>query len=64
MIYKFQLEINIFNSCAKIYCCLFGIFVVNYIANKIQNIVRVVEVFTIRLNQAFCFIKENILEIK
>ena len=56
---KFQLEINIFNSCAIIYCCLLGIFVVIYVVNKIQNMTRVVEVSTMRLNQAFCFIKEN-----
>ena len=56
---KFQIEINIFNSCAIIYCCLLGIFVVIYVVNKIQNMTRVVEVSTMRLNRAFCFIKEN-----
>jgi hypothetical protein len=56
---KFQIEINIFNSCAIIYCCLLGIFVVIYVVNKIQNMTKVVEVSTMRLNQAFCFIKEN-----
>ena len=56
---KFQIEINVFNSCAIIYCCLLGLFVVIYVVNKIQNMTRVVEVSTMRLNQAFCFIKEN-----
>ena len=56
---KFQKEINIFNSCAIIYCCLLGIFVVVYVVNKIQRMTKVVEVSTMRLNKAFCFIKEN-----
>ena len=56
---KFQNEINIFNSCAIIYCCLLGIFVVIYVVNKIQKMTKVVEVSTMRLNRAFCFIKEN-----
>ena len=56
---KFQNEINIFNSCAIIYCCLLGIFVVIYVVKKIQNMTKVVEVSTMRLNRAFCFIKEN-----
>ena len=56
---KFQTQINIFNSCAIIYCCLLGIFVVVYVVNKIQNMTKVVEVSTMRLNKAFCFIKEN-----
>jgi hypothetical protein len=56
---KFQKEINIFNSCAIIYCCLLGIFVVIYVVNKIQRMTKVVEVSTMRLNKAFCFIKEN-----
>ena len=56
---KFQKEVNIFNSCAIIYCCLLGIFVVIYVVNKVQGMTKVVEVSTMRLNQAFCFIKEN-----
>ena len=56
---KFQNEINIFNSCAIIYCCLLGLFVVIYVVNKIQRMTKVVEVSTMRLNKAFCFIKEN-----
>ena len=56
---KFQNQINIFNSCAIIYCCLLGIFVVVYVVNKIQKMTKVVEVSTMRLNKAFCFIKEN-----
>ena len=56
---KFQKEINIFNSCAIIYCCLLGVFVVIYVVNKIQRMTKVVEVSTMRLNRAFCFIKEN-----
>ena len=56
---KFQKEINIFNSCAIIYCCLLGIFVVIYVVKKIQTMTKVVEVSTMRLNRAFCFIKEN-----
>ena len=56
---KFQTQINIFNSCAIIYCVLLGIFVVFYVVNKIQNMTKVVEVSTMRLNKAFCFIKEN-----
>ena len=57
--HKFQTQINIFNSCAIIYCCLLGIFVVFYVVNKIQTMTRVVAVSTMRLNKAFCFIKEN-----
>ena len=56
---KFQKQINIFNSCAIIYCCLLGLFVVIYVVNKIQRMTKVVAVSTMRLNQAFCFIKEN-----
>ena len=56
---KFQTEPNIFNSLAIIYCCLLGTFVVVYVVNKIQNMTKVVEVSTMRLNKAFCFIKEN-----
>ena len=56
---KFQKQINIFNSCAIVYCCLLGLFVIIYVVNKIQNMTKVVEVSTMRLNQAFCFIKEN-----
>ena len=56
---KFQKEINIFNSCAIVYCCLLGLFVVIYVVNKIQRMTKVVEVSTMRLNKAFCFIKEN-----
>ena len=56
---KFQKQINIFNSCAIIYCCLLGTFVVIYVVNKIQRMTKVVEVSTMRLNRAFCFIKEN-----
>jgi len=56
---KFQNEINIFNSCAIVYCCLLGLFVVIYVVNKIQRMTKVVEVSTMRLNKAFCFIKEN-----
>ena len=56
---KFQKEINIFNSCAIIYCSLLGIFVVVYVVNKIQRMTKIVEVSTMRLNKAFCFIKEN-----
>ena len=56
---KFQKEINIFNSCAIIYCTLLGIFVVIYVVNKIQRMTKIVEVSTMRLNKAFCFIKEN-----
>ena len=56
---KFQKETNIFNSCAIIYCILLGAFVIIYVDNKIQNMTKVVEVSTMRLNKAFCFIKEN-----
>ena len=46
---KFQNEINIFNSCAIVYCCLLGLFVVIYVVNKIQRMTKVVEVSTMRL---------------
>ena len=57
--HKFQNMINIFNSCAIIYCCLLGIFVIIFVVYKIKNMTRVVEVSTMRLNKAFFFIKEN-----
>ena len=57
--HKFQNMINIFNSCAIIYCCLLGIFVIIFVVYKIMNMTKVVEVSTMRLNKAFFFIKEN-----
>ena len=57
--HKFQNMINIFNSCAIIYCCLLGIFVIIFVVYKIKNMTRVVEDSTMRLNKAFFFIKEN-----
>ena len=56
---KFQKQINIFNSLAIIYCVTLGLFVMIYVINKIQRMTRTVEVSTMRLNKAFCFIKEN-----
>jgi len=57
--HKFQNQINIFNSCAIIYCCLLGIFVIIFVVYRIQNMTKVVEDSTMRLNRAFFFIKEN-----
>lgn len=57
--HKFQNMINIFNSCAIIYCCLLGIFVIIFVVYRIKNMTKVVEVSTMRLNKAFFFIKEN-----
>ena len=57
--HKFQNMINIFNSCAIIYCCLLGIFVIIFVVYKIKNMTRIVEDSTMRLNKAFFFIKEN-----
>ena len=56
---KFQNQINIFNSLAIIYCVILGSFVMIYVINKIKRMTRTVEVSTMRLNKAFCFIKEN-----
>jgi CRP-like cAMP-binding protein len=56
---KFQNQINIFNSLAIIYCVVLGIFVMIYVINKIKRMTNTVEVSTMRLNKAFCFIKEN-----
>ena len=56
---KFQNQINIFNSCAIVYCILLGLFVMIYVINKIKRMTLTVEVSTMRLNKAFCFIKEN-----
>ena len=56
---KFQNQINIFNSCAIVYCILLGSFVMIYVINKIKGMTLTVEVSTMRLNKAFCFIKEN-----
>ena len=56
---KFQKEINIFNSIAIIYCVTLGLFVMIYVINKIKRMTTTVEVSTMRLNKAFCFIKEN-----
>jgi len=56
---KFQNQINIFNSCAIVYCILLGLFVMIYVINKIRRMTLTVEVSTMRLNKAFCFIKEN-----
>ena len=56
---KFQNQINIFNSMAIIYCVLLGFFVMFYVINKIKRMTSIVEVSTMRLNKAFCFIKEN-----
>ena len=56
---KFQNQINIFNSMAIIYCVLLGFFVMVYVINKIKRMTSTVEVSTMRLNKAFCFIKEN-----
>ena len=56
---KFQNQINIFNSMAIIYCVLLGFFVMIYVINKIKIMTSTVEVSTMRLNKAFCFIKEN-----
>jgi hypothetical protein len=57
--HKFQNMINIFNSCAIIYCCLLGIFVIIFVVYKIKSMTKIVEDSTMRLNKAFCFIKEN-----
>jgi hypothetical protein len=56
---KFQNQINIFNSLAIIYCVILGSFVMIYVINKIKKMTSTVEVSTMRLNKAFCFIKEN-----
>ena len=56
---KFQNQINIFNSLAIIYCVILGSFVMIYVINKIKRMTTTVEVSTMRLNKAFCFIKEN-----
>ena len=56
---KFQNQINIFNSLAIIYCIILGSFVMIYVINKIKRMTTTVEVSTMRLNKAFCFIKEN-----
>jgi hypothetical protein len=56
---KFQNQINIFNSCAIVYCVLLGLFVMIYVINKVKGMTLTVEVSTMRLNKAFCFIKEN-----
>ena len=56
---KFQNQINIFNSMAIIYCVILGAFVMIYVINKIKGMTSTVEVSTMRLNKAFCFIKEN-----
>ena len=56
---KFQNQINIFNSLAIIYCVILGSFVMIYVINKIKKMTLTVEVSTMRLNKAFCFIKEN-----
>ena len=56
---KFQKQINIFNSLAIIYCVTLGLFVMIYVINKIKRMTTTVEVSTMRLNKAFCFIKEN-----
>ena len=56
---KFQNQINIFNSLAIIYCVLLGLFVMLYVLNKVKKMTNIVEVSTMRLNKAFCFIKEN-----
>jgi hypothetical protein len=56
---KFQNQINIFNSLAIIYCVVLGIFVMIYVINKVKRMTNTVEVSTMRLNKAFCFIKEN-----
>ena len=56
---KFQNEINIFNSVAIIYCVLLGFFVMIYVITKVKIMTKTVEVSTMRLNKAFCFIKEN-----
>ena len=56
---KFQNEINIFNSVAIIYCVLLGLFVMIYVITKVKIMTKTVEVSTMRLNKAFCFIKEN-----
>ena len=56
---KFQNQINIFNSLAIIYCVILGTFVMIYVINKIKRMTNTVEVSTMRLNKAFCFIKEN-----
>ena len=56
---KFQTQINIFNSVAIIYCIILGSFVMIYVINKIKRMTLTVEVSTMRLNKAFCFIKEN-----
>ena len=56
---KFQTQINIFNSLAIIYCVILGSFVMIYVINKIKRMTTTVEVSTMRLNKAFCFIKEN-----
>ena len=57
--HKFQNMINIFNSCAIIYCCLLGIFVIIFVVYRIKNMTKIVEDSTMRLNKAFFFIKEN-----
>lgn len=57
--HKFQNMINIFNSCAIIYCCLLGIFVIIFVVYKIKSMTKIVEDSTMRLNRAFFFIKEN-----
>ena len=57
--HKFQNMINIFNSCAIIYCCLLGIFVIIFVVYRIKNMTKIVEDSTMRLNRAFFFIKEN-----
>ena len=56
---KFQNQINIFNSLAIIYCVILGFFVMIYVINKVKRMTTTVEVSTMRLNKAFCFIKEN-----
>ena len=56
---KFQNQINIFNSMAIIYCVLLGFFVMVYVITKIKRMTSTVEISTMRLNKAFCFIKEN-----
>ena len=56
---KFQNQINIFNSLAIIYCVVLGFFVMIYVINKVKRMTTTVEVSTMRLNKAFCFIKEN-----
>ena len=56
---KFQNEINIFNSVAIVYCVLLGFFVMIYVITKVKIMTKTVEVSTMRLNKAFCFIKEN-----